>query len=125
MNLLIVMDEMEPIEKALNIWKKNFGEINIVKVRTGEKALEKIQVENYDLIISEQKLIEGNGLDLLEKIRKHEEHTPFALLVKKESEDVAMRALNLNADAYLKKDQTPKEKSNLIMKSIYNQPVLP
>lgn len=71
-------------------------------------AVERIRTTEYDAIISDYRMPELTGLELLERVREIEgQELPFVVFTGEDSEAVASEALNRGADRYLKKGGDP------------------
>ncbi|MFX0090211.1 MAG: response regulator, partial [Candidatus Hodarchaeota archaeon] len=85
-----------------------------------QEALQCLENQVYDVIISDYQMPDLTGLDLLSKIRQANNSTPFIILTGKGREEVVIQALNLGADYYLQKgsdfDTLSAELNNIIQK---------
>ncbi|MBC8521613.1 MAG: response regulator [Candidatus Syntrophoarchaeum sp.] len=79
----------------------------ITPVLSAKQALEKRETENFDAVISDYKMPDMDGIELLEELRKRENRIPFIILTGKGKEKEAIEALNKGADRYLKKEGKP------------------
>lgn len=70
-----------------------------------------IKKRNIDLILSDVRLPEGNGIELLEWINKNSIHIPFVIMTEYASYPDAVRAVKLGATDYLPK---PIDKERLL-----------
>ena len=101
MKILVVEDEQEMLE---SIRKELLRENFIVETASGyEVALEKIVLYDYDLILLDITLPDGNGLDLLKKIKENGQNPGIIILSARDSLDDKLIGLNLGADDYLPK----------------------
>ena len=101
--ILLVDDEDTLLEVSKIYLEKMDEKFRISTVNSAEKALEIIEKENYDVIISDYQMPEMNGLELLSELRKNGYDIPFIIFTGKGREEVAIQALNLGADFYLQK----------------------
>ncbi|MBL1215541.1 MAG: response regulator transcription factor [Ignavibacteriae bacterium] len=69
----------------------------------GQIGLEKIQVNNYDLVLLDVMLPKISGFDVCKKIRKEGINTPVILLTAKGEEIDKVRGLEIGADDYVTK----------------------
>ena len=79
-------------------------DLDIQWVESGLKALETLENELFDCVISDFQMPEMNGLELLLNIRNRENHIPFIFLTGQGSEKLAAEALRSGADDYFTKD---------------------
>jgi len=76
-------------------------------VPSASEALDRLAKREYDAVVSEYRLPEGDGLSLLETIREERaSEIPFVVFTSESNEDAAISALNRGADRYLRKQDT-------------------
>jgi len=101
MKILIIEDEIELLIAISNyLTKENF----ICELAEKfSKAYEKITIYEYDIILLDITLPDGNGLDLLKTIKKHNLKAGVIILSAKNSLDDKIVGLDQGADDYLTK----------------------
>lgn len=101
MKILLVEDEIE-MQKSIRHY---LGlEKNIVEVASDfNTAYEKIQLYEYDCVLLDSTLPNGNGLDLIKAIKSTKPKTGIIIISAKDSLDDKIDGLNLGADDYLPK----------------------
>jgi DNA-binding response OmpR family regulator len=101
MNVLIVEDEQN-LSREIGIFleKENYT-CDIAGNK--REASEKIFVNNYDFILLDLGLPDGNGLSLLEEAKNAEKEASFIILTARGATDDKIEGLNLGADDYLAK----------------------
>jgi PAS domain S-box-containing protein len=72
-----------------------------------DQAHRKMAVDNYDVIISDYEMPQKDGLQFLAELREQKNETPFILFTDTSRKEVAIKALNLGADAYIDKQGNP------------------
>ncbi len=93
--------------------------LEVTTAVSGSEALDYLEKEGYDAIVSDYKMPKMDGLDLLEEIRDRGLRVPFILYTGRGKEEVAMKALNLGADRYLHhKGGTPKTRYRVLAEKI-------
>ncbi|KXA93401.1 hypothetical protein AKJ64_00725 [candidate division MSBL1 archaeon SCGC-AAA259E17] len=88
-----------------------------------EVALNEAVEKDYDAVVADYQMPEMDGLELLEMLRERGDNTPFIILTGKGGEEVAIKALNLKADGYIRKGSDPKKQFKSIVDTIFNRPV--
>ena len=78
--------------------------LEIVPVETASEALERTEREKYDCILSDFRMSDSTGLDLLRSLRERGDNTPFVFLTGQGNEQVAAEALRAGANDYFFKD---------------------
>jgi CheY-like chemotaxis protein len=104
----LVVDDSATIRQLLTLTlrKLNGGsQLRIVEATDGREALEKVRAAHYDLVLTDIKMPNMDGLEFLHRVRTELENSTLPIIIistKGEEEDVA-RGLELGATAYLTK----------------------
>lgn len=101
MKILIVEDEKELLNTTCQYLKKE--EYVCEKAETYFDAEDKIISYDYDIVILDINLPDGNGLDLLKIIKKTKAETGVLIVSAKDSLDDKLKGLDLGADDYITK----------------------
>jgi len=101
MKILIVEDELELLNSTCKYLKKE--EFVCEKAATYFEAEDKFISYNYDIVILDINLPDGNGLDLLKLIKKNAPETGVLIVSAKNSLDDKLTGLDLGADDYITK----------------------
>ena len=101
MKILIIEDEIELLVAISNfLTKENY----ICELAENyAKADDKLAIYEYDFILLDITLPDGNGLDLLKSIRKHQKEAGIIIISAKNSLDDKIHGLDLGADDYITK----------------------
>ena len=101
MKLLVIEDEPEMLENIVQTLER---EHYIVETATDYKsALYKIGVYDYDCILLDITLPDGNGLDILKELKLAGKNEGVIIISAKDSLNDRLQGLNLGADDYLPK----------------------
>lgn len=114
--VLLVDDDPDLLDLA-EIFLEREG-LETETVNSAERALELCEVKSFDAIVSDYKMPEMDGLEFLERFRERDESTPFVIFTGKGREEVAMEALNLGADRYLRKGGDPGSQFGLLADAV-------
>jgi len=101
MTILVVEDEIKIskfIRKGLEM-----EHYTVDTAYDGEEALEKVQINNYDIIILDIMIPKINGIEVCRKIRENKIDTPVIMLTAKDTIDDRVKGLDVGADDYLTK----------------------
>lgn len=101
MTILVVEDEI----KITRFVKKGL-EMEHYTVDTaydGEEALEKAEINNYDLIILDIMLPKIDGIEVCKRLRKNKVETPIIMLTARDTIEDRIKGLDVGADDYLVK----------------------
>ncbi|OLS28595.1 MAG: Stage 0 sporulation protein A [Candidatus Thorarchaeota archaeon AB_25] len=103
--VLVIDDDEDLLFLAGKFLTREDERIQLVSATTDQEALRLIEEEQFDAIVCDHFLGHDSmtGLELLEWTREFNPHIPFIIFTGRSQEAVAIRALNLGADYYLKK----------------------
>src|SRR5437588_7658571 len=126
-NILVVDDEAQ-ITRVLKTSLSSLG-YGIRTAADGEEALQVIQEWSPDLIITDLRMPNMNGLELCREVRK-ESQVPIIVLSVKGEETIKVQALDAGADDYVTKpfsmnELTARIRAALRRASVPEQPQLP
>ena len=101
LNILVVDDEV-PIRKILKklLVRSGYG---VVEAANGREALDLFRERHPDIVITDVRMPEMGGLDLLMAIKKESPDACVAVMTGYGSEDVAIQAIRSGACNYFKK----------------------
>ena len=101
MKILIVEDEREMVKSIVQYLRQESYVCEVAY--TAKEAEEKILIHDYDCILLDITLPDGNGLAILEKLKKAGNMDGVIIISAKNSIDDKIKGLNLGADDYLPK----------------------
>ncbi len=116
MKILIVDDEEIVLKQAKAFLEKERDELSVECKSSSEEALDRLEGEDFDAIVSDYKMPGMDGLELLQTIRKRGDETPFIMFTGKGREEIAMETLNNGGDRYVQK----RGKASIQYKILYN-----
>ena len=99
--ILIVEDNIMLAEQQRKRLEKHGYEISVTTDEPGARRL--LRKEHFDLVLSDVRLPEGDGISLLEWLREEKIDIPFIVMTGYASVPDAVRAIKLGADDYLAK----------------------
>ena len=101
MKLLLIEDEKE---LALSIQKYLTGKDFVCEwVCSKNDAIDKISIYDYDCILIDLMLPDGNGFEILKELKCQKKTEGIIIISAKESLDTRLEGFNLGADDYLTK----------------------
>ncbi|MFW9915698.1 MAG: PAS domain S-box protein [Candidatus Thorarchaeota archaeon] len=106
--ILLVDDDPETLKLTEERLQEELTTFQLVAVTSVAEAQEKLTNEQFNTIISEYKMPGVNGLKLLEWLRGQANQTPFIVFTGQGREDIAIQALNLGANHYIKREGNSK-----------------
>ena len=101
MKILIIEDEVELLIAISNYLTKEHFICELAE--SFRKADDKLAIYEYDIILLDITLPDGNGLNLLSTIKKHQKKAGVIIISAKNSLDDKISGLDLGADDYLTK----------------------
>lgn len=101
MKILIVEDEKQLVKSMAQFLRQEGYVCEIAY--TEKEALEKVVLFDYDCILLDISLPDGNGLRILEKLRDKDKTEGVIIITAKNSPHDRVKGLNLGADDYLSK----------------------
>ncbi len=103
----IYIDDEPALLEVTKVFLEMEGDIEILALDSGRKALPLILRGGFDVIVSDYQMPEMSGLDLLKALKNAGNDVPFILFTGKGREEVAMEAINNGADFYIQKGGNP------------------
>ena len=100
--LALVVDDEPDIRELLTITLERMG-IGVEAVGSTSEARKSLGGARFDLVLTDMKLPDGNGLDLLEWIQSNRFGVPVAVLTAHGNVEAAVRALKLGAFDFISK----------------------
>jgi DNA-binding NarL/FixJ family response regulator len=112
--VLLVDDNAELLDVARILFQQTDPNLEVVVSKSVKDALEILEHEDFDIVISDYLMPDATGLDLLEALRCAGENIGFIMWTGHSREEVVIKALNLGADYYLLKGTDIKEQFEII-----------
>lgn len=116
--ILIVDDEVSICLLLENFLSKDF---DVVTIHDGVDALDWLENNLPDLIISDIQMNKMDGFEFLSKVRQRgfTKHTPMIMLSARSESKERIRGYRLGAQDYLTKPFNPEELEEIIKKNLY------
>ena len=83
--------------------------LTVIEADSGEQALEMLQSQTIDLVLTDMVMPRMNGLELVETIGGRYPLLPVVLMTAHGSEEIAMQALQKGAASYVPKQQLARD----------------
>src|SRR3989442_1732133 len=113
---ILIVDDERSIRELLEIVLKKDG-FNVTSVRSAVEALTLLKSSDFDLIISDIKMPDMTGIDLLRQLRETTFGGQFILLTAFASSETAIQALKMGAFDYILKTENFIEELKLVVYS--------
>ncbi|MBI5835648.1 MAG: sigma-54-dependent Fis family transcriptional regulator [Candidatus Eisenbacteria bacterium] len=102
-NKILVVDDEQSMCQFLSLMLRREGYL-VTAVNRGQEALEKLKEEEFDVVITDIKMPEMDGLEVLTSVKKHDPGIPVIILTAFASQRSAIEAVNRGAFQYLEKN---------------------
>ncbi len=98
---ILIADDEEKIRKILKINLKN--QYRVILAQNGREAIEYLRTEVIDLVLTDLRMPEQSGLDLLKYVQQHNKDIPVIIITAFGSIENAVEAMKLGAYDYILK----------------------
>ena len=100
-NILVVDDDKNALQGYLKVLSQD--EFSVEGAATGYEALKKIEKQSFDIVISDVRMPQLDGITLLREIQKRDPDVTVVLVTAFGTIDSAVEAMKLGAETYLTK----------------------
>ena len=101
---ILIVDDERVVSFFLEEGLKGLGnEYEICSIGSGERALDRVRQQSFDLLVVDFRLPGINGLDLIEQVQKIQPDIKTILITAYGSEEIEQEAYRLRACSYLRK----------------------
>jgi DNA-binding NarL/FixJ family response regulator len=118
MKILLVDDDPLFLEMS-KTFLEVFHDINSETVESAEKALEKLEEDSYDVVVSDYDMPFMDGITFLKTIRDKKINIPFILFTGVDEKEVCHRAIETGAHSFIQKTGNPKVQYSELSKQIW------
>ncbi len=118
MKILLVDDDPLFLELS-KTFLEVFHDINSDTVESAGKALEKLEEDSYDVVVSDYDMPFMDGITFLRTIRDKRINIPFILFTGVEEKEVVHRAIENGAHSFIQKTGNPKAQYSELSKRIW------
>lgn len=117
---LIVDDEAELRKSVISILTETMPELtfSIEEASTGKEAFEKVQAQQWDLVLMDVKMPEMNGLEALAAIKEHDPRTFVVLMTAHSNLNDAVTAIKNGAYDYVEKPVQAIKLAHIVRKAL-------
>ncbi|MGK0498567.1 MAG: two-component system response regulator PilR (NtrC family) [Oceanicoccus sp.] len=99
---VLIIDDEPDIRELLDITISRMG-LNTDSAENVQSALQLLASKHYDLCLTDMKLPDGKGLEIIEHIQQHYSHIPVAMITAFGSTEIAIAALKAGAFDFVNK----------------------
>ncbi|MHB9028273.1 MAG: sigma-54-dependent transcriptional regulator, partial [Candidatus Latescibacterota bacterium] len=116
---ILVVDDEQSMRDTLQIMLVKEG-FDVDMAGNGREALEKFEHGEYDLIVTDIKMPELDGIGMMESFRGRED-TPVIIMTAYATKDQAIKALNLGAAFFIEKPFRKQEFLGFVHRALIGQ----
>jgi two-component system response regulator PilR (NtrC family) len=113
---ILIVDDERSIRELLEIFLKKEG-FDVISAPNAEQALQILKTAEFDLIVSDIKMADMTGVDLLREVRAQNFSGQFILLTAFASAETAIQALKMGAYDYILKTENFIEELKIVVVS--------
>ena len=113
---ILIVDDEALLRNFLHETLKRKG-FSIATADNGQKAIDMLQEETFDLIITDMKMPEKNGMDVLRFVKAHNPETMVIMMTAHGSIETAIEAIKEGAFHYIIKPFSPESIETLVEKA--------
>ena len=114
---LLVVDDEEITGKRLRTALEKAGYV-VEVLQSGRAAIERLQEQEFDIVITDIRMDDVDGLDVLEAVQKHSSRTKTILITGYATAEVARGALAKGAFDLIAKPFKPKDLQQVIERAV-------
>ena len=107
--ILVVDDEYVDREVARRCLTSSGEDVELEFAGDGKEAMEIVAAKSIDLVLTDLRMPEMDGLELVERLRDDYPLIPVVLMTARGSEQIAVKALAAGAASYVPKDEIEEE----------------
>lgn len=111
--ILIVEDDVVFCKLLTRFLRKNGFEV--MDAQTGKDALELVNLNAFELAVLDYRLPDMTGIEILEEVKSKNPKSKIVLITRYGDQDVASKAINSGADAFISKPINPDELLQVIL----------
>jgi len=120
---ILVIDDEAIVHESCNRILTGEGCV-VEKAFTGQEGFKKMEVESYDLVITDLKMPGISGMEALKKIKEDNPDIGIIMITGYSTAETAVEAMKLGAFDYLPKPFTPDELASVVNKALEKREVL-
>ena len=119
---VLVVDDDQSVRSMLSFVLGKDG-YQVEEAHSGADALRKLKGRSYDLVISDIRMPDLNGIELLKKIKTHDPELPVIMITAYAATHDAIEAMKLGAEDYVTKPFNLEELKIIIAKSLHKKSI--
>lgn len=118
---VLVVDDQDSFRMSLEIALTMSDKHEVTMSESGERAVELLEGNKFDVVLLDYKMAGMSGLDVLAWMHENKVDTPVIMLTAAGSEEVAVEAMKLGAYDYLSKEHIEIDRLPLTINSVHER----
>lgn len=108
--IVLLVDDQQSMRELARFALEQIGIRKVTEAKNGNQALERMQAQKFDLVISDWNMDGMDGLDLLKVIRADplQKKTPFIMATGEQSKEQVKQAIDAGVNNYVVKPYSAK-----------------
>jgi two-component system chemotaxis response regulator CheY len=108
---VLVVDDFSTMRRIVKTCLKQLGFENVVEAEDGELAFQKLQMQDFILVVSDWNMPNMMGIDLLKAVRADErlKSIPFVMVTAEAQKENVIEAAKAGVSNYIIKPFTPEQ----------------
>ncbi|MFO0566866.1 MAG: sigma 54-interacting transcriptional regulator [Polyangiaceae bacterium] len=107
--VLVVDDEPGMLEVCADTFRKALSEVQVVTSVSGARAVELLKAEHFDLLVTDIRMPDVDGVQILRELKQHAPATAAIVLTAYPMVDTAVASMKLGAADYITKPFRPND----------------
>lgn len=121
---VLVVDDSATMRMLISVTLRNvLSGLSVTEAENGADALEKLQGQNFDLVLTDMNMPEMDGAQLIREIRGSSKDIPIAVITTKGEEKDRDFGLSLGADGYITKPVKGNELREIVLRFLAEREV--
>jgi DNA-binding NtrC family response regulator len=115
-NVLVVDDEKTVCNSCKKILTQEGYTVDVAL--SGEEALKKIKANGFDMVITDWKMPEIDGIEVARRIKRENPNVVVVMITGYPSLDTSIKAIRAGVSDYVPKPFTPEELSDVVLRAL-------
>jgi two-component system chemotaxis response regulator CheY len=118
---ILAVDDQAVTRKLVSMILKSKG-CQVEDVESAQLALDRVEEQAYDLIVTDYRMPEMNGIELVKELKKvaDTKHIPIIMITAEDSETLKNQAEGAGIDAWMPKPFKPNELLSVVERLLKN-----
>ncbi len=115
---ILVVDDEEIVRKSCHRILEDFNNMAVLEASSATQALELLKKEDIDIVLSDLKLPDLSGLEVLRQVKEQDPYIEVLIITGHGTVNTAVEAMKLGAYDYIEKPFRPDELKALVLKAL-------